>query len=159
MTARKTASSAAYISESKSVDAAENREAPLGLPGAGVAAGGGAEEGEGSLTMMCMLSWPYAKFLMPNAARSVICGGADHVVSRRVGETSGGGSRVIVCVTVGVGPVTVIAVESRVETVTKTVVVDSGDEIELVLLGEGGEDDVAAGVVEIVAGGDWVEEL
>ena len=65
----------------------------------------------------------------------------------------------IVCVTVGVGPVTVIAVESRVETVTKTVVVDPGDEIELVLLGEGGEDDVAAGVVEIVAGGDWVEEL
>ena len=71
----------------------------------GSSGGGGA-----SLTMICMLSAPYAKFWTLNAARSVICGGATHVEScacRIVDDGAGGGTIVMMSVTVGIGPVIV----------------------------------------------------
>lgn len=59
--------------------------------------------------MMRMFFLPYAKFLMLKGERSVIWGGADHTVSRTVEDGVGGGTMVIVSVTVCGGAVIVTA--------------------------------------------------
>ena len=94
--------------------------------------------------MMRMLSWPLANFLMLNAERSVICGGADHVagctdsvvvVLASEGDGLGGGMMVIVWVTVCGEPVTV-TVEAGRDIVEVTVIVD--------VVGAGGDEATAA---------------
>ena len=95
--------------------------------------------------MMRMLPWPLANFLMLNAERSVICGGADHVVGctdsvvdvllASEGDGMGGGTMVIVWVTVCGEPV-IVTVEAGRDTVEVTVIVD--------VVGAGGDEATAA---------------